>query len=467
MTNKISVHQWVITVVVGIAFLMESLDVTIVTTAIPDMANALHVDVVQLNIAISAYILTMAIFIPISGWCADRFGSRKIFVTALTVFTFGSILCGVSNDFSMLIISRIIQGLGGALMTPVGRLILLNSFPRSQLVKAMTYTTLPALIGPIIGPLLGGYLTTYISWRWIFFVNIPFGVIGIFLALRFLSSQKKIKNSTFDFKGYTIFAVGIGLVEWALESVNRGFIVKALTFMGLAIFLIFIYWRRSRFHTYPAVDLRLLKQRAFGIATLGGGLSRIAMNGPVYLIPLLLQIGLGMSPMESGAFTFLSVWGVLLVRLLIGRMLRFVGFRMLLVGGALSCSVVLASFALIHSQTPLWFIAMDITLFGLVRAVQFMTSNTLAYAEIEEQFLSRATSLGGLLQQLTVTFGVSASAVFLSFFSKGSSHPSLNDFHYAFLSLAILPLFSLPLILRLHQEDGALVSGQREKAPSK
>ncbi|MBU2831500.1 DHA2 family efflux MFS transporter permease subunit [Acidithiobacillus ferriphilus] len=457
MTESTAPRPWLVPLVVAIAFLMEGLDTTIVTTAIPAMARALHVSVVQLNLAVSAYVLTLAVFVPVSGWLADRLGARSVFIAALTVFTLGSALCGIATDFIMLIFSRVIQGLGGALLTPVGRLILLHSFPRSQLVKAMTYATLPAMIGPIIGPLFGGYLTTYASWRWVFYVNLPFGILGIFLAYRFIHLHAEAETPPFDFSGFLMFGAGIGLIQWALEILNQHSAGWVAFLLLSATALLGAYWWRSRSRPHSAVDLRLLRNRAFGIATLGGGLSRIAMNGPVYLLPLLLQLGLGMNPLQSGAFTFLSIWGSLIVRVLIGRMLRLVGFRVLLVGSALFCSLVLANFSLIGIKTTLWWIAVDIVLFGFARAIQFMTSNTLAYADIDQKYLSRATSLGGLFQQLTVSFGVSLSAAFLSALSNNTMRPSLADFHAVFLILAILPLFSIPLVLHLQQQDGAQV----------
>lgn len=462
MKDDAASPEWLIPLIVAIAFLMEQLDTTIVTTAIPDMAQSLHVSVIRLSLAVSAYVLTLAVFIPVSGWFADRFGPRNIFIIALAVFTLGSALCGIATSLPMLIASRVIQGLGGALMTPVGRLILLHSFPRSQLVKAMTYTTLPAIVGPIIGPLFGGYLTSRISWRWVFYVNLPFGILGMFLALRFIRLQARSDTPPFDFSGFVMFGTAIALVQWALEMLNHGSVARAGALLGTSGLLLAGYVWHSRAHPHPAVDLRLLRERAFGIATLGGGLSRIAMNGPVYLLPLLLQVGLGMNPLQSGALTFLSIWGSLLVRILMGRLLRVMGFRTLLSAGALLCALTLAGFSRIGAATPVWWIALNIVFFGLVRAIQFMTSNTLAYADVAPQQLSRATSLGGLLQQLTVSFGVSLSAAVLAMLGNTALKPGLTDFHHVFLILAMLPLLSLPLILRLQQQDGAQVRMQQE-----
>lgn len=449
-----------IPLVVAVAFLVEQLDATIVTTAIPDMARALGSSAVRLHLAVSAYVFTLAVFIPVSGWLADRFGARRVFVAALGVFTLGSALCGLAESLPMLVATRVLQGLGGAMMTPVGRLILLRSFPRSERVTAMTWATLPAIVGPLIGPLIGGWLTTALSWRWIFYVNVPFGILGMVLAQRFIDPLHGDARGRFDFTGFAVFAAAIGLAEFALEGSERLNAAVLLAALAGAASLLALYTRLARRRADPAVDLGLLRQRAFGIATLAGGLCRMAMNGPVYLLPLMLQLGLGMNPLQSGSLTFLSSLASPMVRLVVGGALRRLGFRTVLAASAVACSAMLAAFALVGPDTPHWLIAVAITTFGLVRSTQFMTSNTLAYADIDHAGLSRATSLGGLLQQLTVSFGVSLAAAALAALGQGAT-PSLGDFHAAFGVLAALPLVALPAFARLRPEDGAEVSGHR------
>ena len=448
-----------IPLVVAIAFFMEQLDATIITTAIPDMAHALHTSPVQMNLAVSAYVLTLAVFIPLSGWCADRFGVRPVFIAALGLFTTGSALCGAAGSFPELVATRVLQGLGGAMMTPVGRLILLRSFPRAQLVRAMTYATLPAIAGPLIGPLLGGYLTTYLSWRWIFYVNVPFGFLGVILAYRFLNPSQTPRSPSFDLAGFVLFGAGVGLLEATFEG--AGYVPPlVLAGMGLcAAGLIFAFYQHSRAHLHPLVDLRLLRERAFAVATTAGGLSRIAMNAPIYLLPLMLQIGLGLTPIQSGGLTFLAALGAPPVRLLVGPALRRFGFRTMLLGGALACACALGNLALIGRHTSHELIAFAIVFFGLARSTQFMTSNTLAYADVPSERLSRATSLGGLMQQLTVSFGVSLAAALLGLLARNQMVPALGAFHAVFYILALIPLFGFPAFMRLQPQDGAVVSG--------
>lgn len=452
-----------IPLMVAIGFLMEQLDSTILTTAIPDMAHSLATTAVRLNLAVTSYVLTLAVFIPLSGWFAERFGARRIFMLALALFTLGSALCGLSTSLTMLVSTRVLQGLGGAMMTPVGRLILLRSFPRKDLVTAMTYVTVPAIIGPIIGPLLGGFLTTYSSWRWIFYVNLPFGLLGIVLAMRFMEEVPGEGKARFDFMGFALFGCAVALVQAGIEGLGRahfsGLWVAAL-FLAAAL-LLALFVRYARRVQQPVVQFALFRQRAFAIGTLAGGLCRVAFNGAPFLLPLMLQVGFGMTPIQSGSLTFLASAGALPVRLLIGPLLRRFGFGPVLAGSAVAGSAALAGFTLLEPTTAHWMIGFYVIFFGLVRSLQFMTSNTLSYAELPAVELSRATSLGGLLQQLTVSFGVSVSAALLGMLAADAHGLTPARFHAVFLVTALMPLPAIPVFLRLHPQVGAQVSRYR------
>lgn len=450
-----------IPLVVAMAFLMEQLDSTIITTAVPDIARNLQVTPVQMSLAMAAYVLSVAIFIPVSGWFADRFGARRVFVAALITFTIGSALCGLAQDFAMLVVMRVVQGLGGAMMTPVGRLILLRSFPRSELMTAMTYMTLPAVIGPVIGPLLGGVLTTYLSWRWIFYVNLPFGLLGIALALRFIKLAPETNTGKFDFAGFLMVGGGLGLLQFGLENVSRPVVPPVMTAMALvaAIALLAGFGLYARRKDAPAVDLSLFRGRAFRVGTLAGGLCRIGINGVPFLLPLMLQVGFGLSPIRSGSITFIGSAGAVLIRGQLSRLVRRHGFRLVLVTSAVAGSVALLGFSLLGPQTPHAVLLLWVFFFGLTRSAQFMTSNTLSYSDMPDSHLSRATSLGGALQQLSVSFGISLSAVLLALVSAHTHVLAPTHFHEVFLLTATVPLLAIPGFMTLPLATGTHPAG--------
>lgn len=453
-----------IPLVVAMAFLMEQLDSTILTTAVPDIARSLGATPVQMSLAVAAYVLSVAIFIPVSGWFADRFGARRIFVSALLIFTLGSILCGLSQNFPMLVTMRVLQGIGGAMMTPVGRLILLRSFPRTELMTAMTYMTLPAILGPVIGPLLGGILTTYLSWRWIFYVNLPFGLLGIALAMRFIKAQPKALVAKFDFVGFLMVGSGLGLLQFGLESISRPIMSPLLvgTVLIVAIMLLITFGLYARHASAPAVDLGLFDIRTFRIGTLAGGLCRIGMNGVPFLLPLMLQVGFGLSPIASGSITFIGSAGALVIRSFLAKLVKRHGFRIILITSAAAGSMALISFSLLGPSTPHSLILGLVFLFGLIRSAQFMTSNTLSYCDVPNSHLSRATSLGGALQQLSVSFGVSLSAILLAWVSVNSHALTPTHFHEVFLFTATIPILSIPGFLALSTTAGSTSASQHK-----
>ncbi len=455
--------RFIIPGIVAVAFLMEQLDATVIVTAIPAMADSLGTTPLRLNLAVTAYVLALAMFIPLSGWLADRFGSRRIFALSLFVFTLGSILCGLAQSFEMLVATRALQGLGGAMMTPVGRLILIRSFPRRKLATAMAYMTYPAIIGPLFGPVVGGVLTTYLSWRWIFFVNVPIGLLGMYAALRFVDDVEGDKAAGFDFTGFLLVGSGLTLLQFGLENVGRGdtpgIVVTAV--FCLAILLLAAFGAVSRRLRSPSVDVTLFRDRAFSVGSLAGGVARVGFNAMPFLLPLLLQLGFGLTPIVSGALTCVSAFSAAPVRAVAVHLLRRFGFRATLIGSAVAGSLVIAGFALLDAATPQWMIIALVFVFGLTRSTQFMTSNMLTYADVPSRQLSRATSLGSALQQLSVSLGVSAAAIFLAFAAGGTSPLMPEHFHLVFLLVAAIPLLSIPGFLTLRPSDGAEVIGRR------
>ncbi len=455
-----------IPIVVACSFFMEQLDSTIITTAIPAMAKSLGVEPVRLSLAITSYILSLAVFIPISGWFADRFGSRRVFCAAIIVFTIGSALSGFAPSLPFLVVTRVLQGMGGAMLSPVGRLILLRSFPKEELARAMAYVAMPALIGPTVGPVLGGFITTYFNWRWIFYVNIPVGLIGIALALRYTEDFRASAPSRFDLRGFIIVGIGLATLQFGFENIGRHVLPPtaiAASFVVAFVTLGLFGWH-VRGHPNPVLDLGLFRIRTFRIGTLAGGICRTGMNSVPFLLPLLFQLGFGLSPLHSGLLTFASAIGSITVRPMSSTLLRWLGFRRLMFSNAIIAALVMAGFTLLRPETPHWMILGYIMMFGVVRTTQFNTSNMLAYSEIPPSRLSRSTSLGSAMQQLTLGFGVSISAALLDTVMPREGVPTLHDFHIVFLVMALIPLLASPGFLPLAETDGIEVSRHRVRS---
>ncbi len=441
---------------------MEGLDSTMIAVAIPDMAKSLGESPLRLNLVITTYLLSLAVFIPVSGWIADRLGARAVFCAAIAIFAIGSALCGLSTSLPMMLVMRVLQGFGGAMMTPVGRLILLRSFPRSQFVSAMNWMTIPAMIGPTVGPIVGGFLTSYFSWHAIFFLNVPIGVAGVGLALWLIEDFRAPAPTRFDLRGFFIVGLGLALLELAIENVGRPMIPGAA---GMAVFpaalvILLVYYRHARWREDPILDLRLLRIRTFRIGTVTGSICRMGLDAVPFLLPLLFQVGFGLSPLQSGFLSFSSSLGAMLVRICSGVILRLFGFRRLLAGNALLAAAVTAGCGLLRPETPVWLIVGFVLLSGCVRSIQYLGLNTISYADVPGPVLSKSTGVGGVAQQLARGFGIAVGAALLAVIA-GPQIPTTGDFGLAFFLIALLPLLSAVGFLRLTPADGAEVSGYR------
>jgi len=437
-----------------------------IAVAIPDMAKSLGESPLRLNLVITTYLLSLAVFIPVSGWIADRLGTRAVFCAAIAIFATGSALCGLSTGLPMMLVMRVLQGFGGAMMTPVGRLILLRSFPRSDLVSAMNWMTIPAMIGPTVGPIVGGFLTTYFSWRAIFYLNVPIGVTGVVLALWLIEDFRAPAPTRFDLRGFFIAGIGLALLELAIENVGRPMIPGALgsLFLAAAFAILLLYRWHARRREDPILDLRLLRIRTFRIGTVSGSLCRMGLDAVPFLLPLFFQVGFGLSPLQSGLLSFSSSLGAMLVRTLSKTFLRFFGFRRLLAGNACLAAAVTAACGLLRPDTPVWLIVFFVLLSGCVRSIQYLGLNTISYADVPAGVLSQSTSVGGVAQQLARGFGIAVGAALLAVIA-GPQIPRIGDFGLTFFLIALLPLASAVGFLRLSPVDGAEVSGHRRASP--
>jgi EmrB/QacA subfamily drug resistance transporter len=448
-----------IPLVIGCAFFMEGLDSTMIAVAIPDMAKSLGESPLRLNLVITTYLLSLAVFIPVSGWIADRLGARAVFCAAIAIFAAGSALCGLSSSLPMMLVMRALQGFGGAMMTPVGRLILLRSFPRSDLVSAMNWMTIPAMIGPTVGPIIGGFLTTYLSWRAIFYLNLPIGVTGVVLALWLIEDFRAPAPTRFDLRGFFITGLGLALLEIAIENVGRPIVpgpLGTVFFVASFAILLLYRWHVGRCRD-PILDLNLLRIRTFRVGTVTGSLCRMGLDAVPFLLPLFFQVGFGLSPLQSGLLSFSSSLGAMLVRIVSGAVLRAFGFRRLLARNACLAAAVTAGCGLLRPDTAVWLIVLLVLLSGCVRSIQYLGLNTISYADVPAPVLSKSTSVGGVAQQLARGFGIAVGAALLALIA-GPRILTIGDFHLAFSLIALLPLLSALGFLRLFPDDGAEVS---------
>jgi EmrB/QacA subfamily drug resistance transporter len=368
-------RQLVIMLIVACALFMQNLDSTIIATALPTIAISIGESALRLNLAITCYLLSLAVFIPISGWTADRFGARRVFTAAIIVFTIGSIGCGFADSLWNLVAARVVQGIGGAMMVPVGRLILLRSVPKSELVRAMSYVSVPALLGPIMGPPLGGFIVTYASWRWIFFINIPIGLLGVVLVNLFVDNLRETARRPFDWAGFALAGGGLASFVFGFEAIGRGELPVALSggLLGFGVVCLTLYWRHAKRVDHPIIDLTLMRIPTYAMTTIGGFLFRMGMGALPFLMPLMLQIGFGLDPLSSGLITFASAVGAMTMKVTVTPIIRAFGFRSVLIVNTIICSAFLFAYSFFTPGTPHFVIFFGLLAGGFFRSLQ-MTS---------------------------------------------------------------------------------------------
>ena len=458
--------RYLVPMIVACALFMENMDATVIATALPTIANAFGESPLRLNLAITAYLLSLGIFIPLSGWLADRLGARTVFSSAIVVFTLGSIACAAVHSLPELVGARILQGMGGAMMVPVGRLVVLRTIPKAELVSAMAYLTVPALIGPVIGPPLGGFIVTYTSWRWIFAINIPIGILGLALSLRFIPNVREPREEPLDLLGFAIVSVGLAATMFGFENIGRGVIpgVAVAALVALGLVLLALYARRARSVAAPILDLSLLRVRTFGASVVGGFVFRMGIGALPFLTPLMLQLGFGLTPFASGMITFSGAAGAMLMKLTAAPILRIFGFRRVLIANTVLCSGFMASYGLFGPTTPHLVILATLLVGGFFRSLQFTSLNTLAYADVAEPAMSHATTLSSVAQQLSLTFGVGLGALLLhaTLLSRGGTTLGAADFAYTYFAIAAISLTSLFFFTPLPRDAGSEMSGRAE-----
>lgn len=447
---------------VASALFMEFVDSTSLSTALPTLARAFHSDPVHLKLALTSYLLALAVFAPASGWVADRFGAKRVFLIAMTVFLIGSALCGLSSSLSQLIACRILQGAGGAMMTPVGRLIVVGTAPRERLVQAMAWFTTPALIGPLLGPPISGLILGVASWRWIFFVNLPIGLLGMAAVVAFAPRLVAERPGRFDTLGFTLTALGITALVVLAETfgvsltplwVQAALAVTAAASLGL-------YVRRALAIPKPILNLRLLAAPSYRASLLGGSLVRLGLGATPFLMPLLLQVGLGWSPVKAGLVTISTAAGAMACKPASAPLLRRFGFRTVLLWTVAGTAVLTAVPAIYRSWTPVWFMVATLLIGGFVRSMQFTSANTIAYADVDKTQVSQASTLATVTQQIGMSFGVSFGALLLHL-ARGSQPALTPDrFLLPFAAVGAVTLLAAPVYWRLSPKAGANITGR-------
>lgn len=455
---------------VAMAFFMEALDTTILNTAVPTIAHSLGVAPLSMKSVLSSYTLSLALFIPISGWMADRFGTRRVFATAIGLFTLGSLLCGISHNIHLLVACRVLQGCGGAMMVPVGRLTLVRTFAKSELIRTMTFVAIPGLVGPMLGPFVGGLIVGYSHWRVIFFVNIPIGLLGLYLVYRHLPDYRAIRRTPLDVLGLILFGSGVALLSYVLEVFGEhtlsGRELAGLFAISLAMLGGYgVHAARTRF---PLLRLTLLRIRSFRAAVIGGWVTRIGIGGIPFLFPLLYQIGLGFSPIQSGLMMMPQALAAMSLKLVMQRILSRFGYRAVLLSNTVILGLLILLFATIGVGTPVWLIVIQVFTYGFFASLQYSSMNTLVYADVSPDQTSAASTIASTFQQMSISFGVAAASLATAFFipDRFRSNPEemIRGIHKAFFALGGFTILSALVFRELKTMDGSSVAYRGDSA---
>jgi len=453
--------------IVGCALFMQMLDATVVATALPMMAVSLQSTPVRMNVAITSYLLAVAVFVPICGWAADRFGAKRLFLFAISLFALTSLTCALSWDLASLTVSRFIQGIAGAMMVPVGRIIMLRTIPRNQILKATSFLSIPALLGPILGPPLGGFLVTYAYWHWIFLINLQIAIIGIVLVLKYVLEYRSEKKPRLDWIGFLLSGVGMATFVIGIEAIGNhthGY-VYPLLLLGTGLTCTLLYIRHSRRHPEPIIDLSLLKIPTFSAAVLGGNMTRLSVGAMPFLLTLLFQVGFGYSALASGMITFSVAIGSLMMKFIATAVFGRWGFRMvLLINGTLTGLMTITN-AFFTESTPVLLMGTLLLIGGFFRSLQFTGVNSLAFADIEPEQMSQASSFSATAQQIGISLGMGIATVTLdlSMQLRGASHVSIADIHTGFWVIGLLSIVAAYWFYKLDPKAGEGITVHKEK----
>jgi len=456
---------------VAIAVFMEALDTTILNTAVPAIAEALKVAPLSMKAVLSSYTLSLAVFIPVSGWMADRYGTRRVFSSAIGIFTIGSVLCGISNSIHLLVACRILQGCGGAMMVPVGRLTMVRTFAKSELIRAMSFVAVPALIGPMLGPVAGGLIVGFLHWRMIFFINLPIGLLGLYFIYRHLPDYREERIDQLDIIGLILFGSGVALLSYVLEVFGEHTLSgrEVLGLLVLSLVLLLGYGRYATAIPQPLLRLGLFRIRTFRASVVGGFITRLGVGGMPFLLPLLYQVGLGYTPVQSGFLIMPQALAAMSLKMSMPLVLTRFGYRQVLIYNTMIIGVILVLFATIGPGTPVWLIVLQAFSFGFFSSLQYTSMNTLVYADVTETDTSMASTIASTVQQMSISFGVAVASLVAALFIPDRFHSDaaqmIHGVHRAFLMLGGLTVLSTIVFRELKNNDGAAVSQHKVIVP--
>ncbi|EKC5671902.1 multidrug transporter subunit MdtD [Salmonella enterica] len=459
--------------IAAMAFFMQALDATILNTALPAIAHSLNRSPLAMQSAIISYTLTVAMLIPVSGWLADRFGTRRVFMVAVSLFTLGSLACALSSSLSELVIFRVVQGVGGAMMMPVARLALLRAYPRSELLPVLNFVTMPGLVGPILGPVLGGVLVTWASWHWIFLINIPIGVAGILYARKYMPNVTTPRRK-FDMTGFFLFGLSLVLFSSGMElfgeKIVATWIASAIIFCSIVLLLAYI--RHARRHLTPLISLSLFKTRTFSVGIAGNLATRLGTGCVPFLMPLMLQVGFGYPALIAGCMMAPTALGSIIAKSTVTQVLRRLGYRKTLVGITVFIGLMIAQFSFQSPAMPIWMLVLPLFILGMAMSTQFTAMNTITLADLTDDNASSGNSVLAVTQQLSISLGVAISAAVLRIYEGFAGTSTVEQFHYTFITMGAITIVSALMFMLLRVKDGNNLIKERHKskpthAPSK
>lgn len=450
--------------IAAMAFFMQALDATILNTALPAIAHSLNRSPLAMQSAIISYTLTVAMLIPVSGWLADRFGTRRVFIIAVSLFTLGSLACALSSSLTELVIFRVIQGIGGAMMMPVARLALLRAYPRSELLPVLNFVTMPGLVGPILGPVLGGVFVTWASWHWIFLINIPIGVIGILYARKYMPNFTTPRRR-FDIGGFLLFGLSLVLFSSGIELFGEKIVAtwQALAVIAVSLLLLVAYVRHARRHPTPLISLSLFKTHTFSVGIAGNLATRLGTGCVPFLMPLMLQVGFGYPAIIAGCMIAPTAIGSIIAKSTVTLVLRWFGYRKTLVGITVFIGLMIAQFSLQSPEMPLWMLLLPLFVLGMAMSTQFTAMNTITLADLTDDNASSGNSLLAVTQQLSISLGVAISAAVLRFYEGFDNASTVQQFHYTFITMGVITIISALMFMLLRAKDGRNLISERHK----